>query len=544
MEIVKAFNTNKLHTDIVIKGTIEEPLFRASDIGEILEISNIRSAIQHYDETERHVVSIDTSTGSKEVNFLTEKGLYKVLFKSRKPIAETFQNWVCEVIKEIRLKGAYTLQQQFLSVKEELENTKQQNTETQNKLEETKKENIVLQQKLEESTDNVPTIYIWNTNTHLQQPELKIGITLNVHKRVKPYKQINKNGKIEFSIPILNVDVKMFEKVIHSVLHSYRLRDEVFQIDVEEAKLVIINFVNFIKLTQISNPGERLNKIQKVYEHQHIIINNVKNNVSTNEIGTQTEEQEETELEKEMKEIQTQNKKKETERIQIFYKYIEECCILRPDVEVSSTEILGHYRIWSKSAHKEIYHELKTFLDTKFKQCRLSIQDKNQIVNGYKGIKLKEIIYKKQLIPCDVETFVFNSTTFCPNGKVLHANLSREYKSWKESTGKEVTNNEDEELKHYLKLSGYTLFTTIWSNTGSGQGYYGVSLKSEEMNNHHKTSSTGKKVEKRKVETNELLGNWETIAKAAESEKISNAKMSRSIKTKTIFNNDYFFICT
>ena len=36
MEIVKAFNDNNLHTDILIKGTVNEPLFRASDIGEIL----------------------------------------------------------------------------------------------------------------------------------------------------------------------------------------------------------------------------------------------------------------------------------------------------------------------------------------------------------------------------------------------------------------------------------------------------------------------------------------------------------------------------
>ena len=97
-------------------------------------------------------------------------------------------------------------------------------------------------------------------------------------------------------------------------------------------------------------------------------------------------------------------------------------------------------------------------------------------------------------------------------------------------------------LKSYLKSCNYTLFTTIWSNTGCGQGYYGISLKSEQLNNYKKTSSTGKKVEKRKIETNELLGNWETIAKAAETEKISQAKMSRSIKMKTIFNNDYFFI--
>jgi prophage antirepressor-like protein len=119
MEVVKAFNSNNLHTDIVIKGTINEPLFRASDIGEILEMGNIRTSIQNFDETERHVHTMDTSTGPKQVTFLTEKGLYKVLFKSRKPIAEKFQNWVCEVIKEIRLNGVYDLQKQLLQVEEQ-----------------------------------------------------------------------------------------------------------------------------------------------------------------------------------------------------------------------------------------------------------------------------------------------------------------------------------------------------------------------------------------------------------------------------------------
>lgn len=521
MEIVKAFNSNNLHTEIVIKGTIEQPLFRSNDIAEILDINNIRKQLMHYDETEKVSIISQTNGGNQPVSFLTEKGLYKILFRSRKPIAETFQNWVCEVIKEIRLKGTYTLQQQ---------------------LEEVKQENIMLQKKIEESTDNVPTIYIWNTNTQLNKPELKIGLTLNVYKRVKPYKQINKHGKIEFTIPILNVDIKMFEKVIHGVLYNYKIQDEVFQIDIEEAKIIIVNFVNFMKLTQNTNSGERLNKLQKIYEYQNILINNEKTNISTNENSTQTEEMEETIEEKEMKEIQTQNKQKETERIQHFQKYIEECCIIRPDVEVSSTEILGQYRIWSKTAQKELYHELKSFLDTKFKQSRLSIQCKNQIIYGYKGIKLKEIVYKKQLFPCDAETFIFNSASFSPNGKVLHSNLSKEYISWKKMIGKEITSKEDEELKTYLKLCGYTLFTTIWSKTGSGQGYYGIELNSEQSNDYKKTSSTGKKVEKRKLETNELLGNWDTIAKAANSEKISTAKMSRSIKLKTIFNNDYFFV--
>jgi len=58
------------------------------------------------------------------VTFLTEKGLYKVLFRSRKPIAQRFQNWVCEVIKEIRLNGIYELQQEIVQKQKELEQTK------------------------------------------------------------------------------------------------------------------------------------------------------------------------------------------------------------------------------------------------------------------------------------------------------------------------------------------------------------------------------------------------------------------------------------
>lgn len=112
MDIVKAFNSNELHTEIVIKGTYETPLFRASDIGQVLDISSIRSVIRGFNDTEKVVHTTHTLGGSQEVTFLTEKGLYKVLFKSRKAIAEKFQNWVCDIIKDIRLNGTYTLQKQ------------------------------------------------------------------------------------------------------------------------------------------------------------------------------------------------------------------------------------------------------------------------------------------------------------------------------------------------------------------------------------------------------------------------------------------------
>jgi prophage antirepressor-like protein len=90
-------------------------LFRASDIGVVLELSNIRATIVDFDESEK----VDTLGGAQEVTFLTEKGLYKVLFRSRKPIAQKFQNWVCEVIKEIRLKGIYKMENEIKKAIEE-----------------------------------------------------------------------------------------------------------------------------------------------------------------------------------------------------------------------------------------------------------------------------------------------------------------------------------------------------------------------------------------------------------------------------------------
>ena len=119
MDIVKAFNTNDLHTEIIIKGTVTDPLFRASDVGVVLDITSIRSVLRDFDESEKVVHTMHTLGGSQEVTFLTEKGLYKVLFRSRKPIAQKFQNWVCEVVKEIRLTGIYKMQSEIKKAIEE-----------------------------------------------------------------------------------------------------------------------------------------------------------------------------------------------------------------------------------------------------------------------------------------------------------------------------------------------------------------------------------------------------------------------------------------
>ena len=95
------------------------------------------------------------------------------------------------------------------------------------------------------------------------------------------------------------------------------------------------------------------------------------------------------------------------------------------------------------------------------------------------------------------------------------------------------------EIKEYLNNSPYALKATVWTDKGNNEGYYGLSLKQNE-HNPKLISSTGKKVYKREAQTDVLLATWSTIAKAAESEDISAAKMSRYVKNKNIIEDYYY----
>ena len=103
MDIIRAFTTNSLHTEIVIKGTFENPLFRASDVALILEISNIRASIKDFNESEKVVQTMTTPGGPQNVLFLTQTGLFRLLFRSKNPIALQVQYWACDIVKELQI---------------------------------------------------------------------------------------------------------------------------------------------------------------------------------------------------------------------------------------------------------------------------------------------------------------------------------------------------------------------------------------------------------------------------------------------------------
>ena len=89
-------------------GTAEAPLFCAKDVCDILEIGNSSQAATRLDEDELTSVKLTSGGQARELQFVTESGLYSLILGSRKPEARAFKRWVTqEVLPAIRKTGAY-----------------------------------------------------------------------------------------------------------------------------------------------------------------------------------------------------------------------------------------------------------------------------------------------------------------------------------------------------------------------------------------------------------------------------------------------------
>jgi prophage antirepressor-like protein len=82
--------------------------FVASEICKVLGIANPTQAIKPLEEDEKLPYILHRAGQNREVNLVSESGLYALIFKSTKPNAKKFRKWVTkEVIPAIRKTGAY-----------------------------------------------------------------------------------------------------------------------------------------------------------------------------------------------------------------------------------------------------------------------------------------------------------------------------------------------------------------------------------------------------------------------------------------------------
>lgn len=496
MDLVKTFPHNERIYHITIIDDPFDPLFKCNDIANIIDIKKIGEIITKFDESEKIQKKIITPGGTQKCLFFTEKGLNKILEKYSKPIIEDFNKWKLVTLQEMRLKSL-----------------KNENNEIVKKIK--NKEDIQIS-----ADEKIHYIYIYITDTRKDMPDLKIGYTKNIKQRISNYSTVCTHGKCELCEAVPHIDIKIVESYIHSLLHNYNIKREVFQLDVEKAKLIVLNIINLIKIVLIENDTEMKIKLLENHKDQTKILKKI----NTCTIGTQTD----------FEEINVIDKPQNN-----FDEFIKKFCIVRSDVEINAKDIMGQYRLWSRNTKKEVTIAFKDYLDTHFKYTRLRNQGKDNTVYGYTGVTLIEIQHKRSLNPTDLEIFVFEKCVFSQGGTVLKSTLVEKYTEWKKNVEKEINKEEETELLNYFKNNEHVLYSTVWTKEGSGQGYYGLILKSD-IKYYKKPSTTSKQVFKRLRESNVLLSKWDTIATAAESENVSNAKMSRYIKNNTQLNDYYY----
>lgn len=104
-EIQVLKQTELLGRQFEVYGSANEPLFKAKDVADILEVKNTSVLVQRIEEEE--VTKLNLGGLQGETLFLTEDGLYEALMQSRKPIAKQFKKGVKQILKEIRTTGGY-----------------------------------------------------------------------------------------------------------------------------------------------------------------------------------------------------------------------------------------------------------------------------------------------------------------------------------------------------------------------------------------------------------------------------------------------------
>jgi prophage antirepressor-like protein len=203
MDIFRAFNLNDEEHIINIQGTVEDPLFQANQVCDLLGIKSFRSSIIDFTDEHKVLLKVKTAGGLQDVIFFTELGLYKLLGRSRKEIASQFQNWIIKVIKEIRITGIYKLNE---------------NNEIDKKLLESNY-NLINNKTFIKAFHNKNVIYICKFTSIDDKYVIKIGSTQNIKERI--YNLNNQFQNIEpVILDIIEVNnYRKYEKYLHN--HQY-----------------------------------------------------------------------------------------------------------------------------------------------------------------------------------------------------------------------------------------------------------------------------------------------------------------------------------
>jgi hypothetical protein len=271
MEILKAYNLIKDDTiNLDIKGKVDEPLFNINNISQIL---NINEYIDDLDNSEKKIY--------KNSTYLTENGLYRILLLSENEIANTFQKWTYNSLKQTRLNGFYKLSE---------------NNEIDKQLIEYK-ENILNHKNLINLYDFKNIIYICVIKTFYDYKYIiKIGLTNNIKQKLLDI-QNKYNIREPLLIYAIEVNNNLIEKKVYQHenikkfyipfnINKNTISKKTYYVDEYNAYFNFPNIIKNLKTEELKNKNKELDLEIKKLSLELSNKDDIENNISDSESET------------------------------------------------------------------------------------------------------------------------------------------------------------------------------------------------------------------------------------------------------------------
>ena len=98
-----------------VYSSLDEPLFRASDIADMIGYSdgNTWKMLEMCEEDEKLILPMVVAGQKRMISFVTENGLYNVLSQSRKPIARKWRRVIHDELVRLRKAKNFDIIMQF-----------------------------------------------------------------------------------------------------------------------------------------------------------------------------------------------------------------------------------------------------------------------------------------------------------------------------------------------------------------------------------------------------------------------------------------------
>jgi prophage antirepressor-like protein len=210
--IVKAFENNPIS---IIEENVDNKrvyCFKANDIAKVLDILNIRQSIQNYDEDERVVRKVYDPYGTlQDTIFLTSRGVYRLLYSSKKEIAKKFRKWASSILDDIIFNESVELKRQL----EEQKALLLEKDETIKQLE-NKPETY--------GFERLPG-YIYFVEDTTKPGHIKLGYATTPNNRVSSLNVASSTYSLKILATFETFDKEFAEKIIHHSLNPFRIKN-------------------------------------------------------------------------------------------------------------------------------------------------------------------------------------------------------------------------------------------------------------------------------------------------------------------------------